>query len=153
MVRAIHYRRLISEQELLPSISSLISDPFASHVIRALFLLFYPSISAANERTSIVRSKKSSKHRAKQGPMTSVFTGSLEDSKEGAKGKAKEVLSAPPAFITMAQKLVENIRSTLSPNEIRALAADKSACPVLVVRWRYHRPLAEANNFLAFTRD
>jgi len=39
----------------------------------------------------------------------------------------------PRSYIGMAKKLLEKLRSTSGPNEIRALAVDKVASPVLQV--------------------
>jgi nucleolar protein 9 len=49
------------------------------------------------------------------------------------KGKGKETLSAsiPPEFRLLARRFVETIRAELGENEVRALAANKVASPVL----------------------
>ena len=108
-------------------------DPFASHVLRALFLLLCPSLPSASDAPSILRSKKSAKHRAKQGPMKSVL---IDDAEQGTKdkGKSREAITYPAEFESMARKFVGKVREELNENEVRALAAEKSACPVLVVR-------------------
>ncbi|EJD00848.1 ARM repeat-containing protein [Fomitiporia mediterranea MF3/22] len=120
--------------ELLPSTTILIMDPFASHVLRSLFVLLCPTIPSATDASSILRSKKSAKHRAKQGPMKSVFTDSSRDADTfNGKGKGKAVFAYPPEFQVLARRFVKEIREKLSENEIRALAVNKSACPVLVI--------------------
>lgn len=109
-------------EELLPAINSLVLDPFASHIIRALLLL----LSLSNESAvPALRSKKSVAWKTKQGPMRSVF---LDD-----KGKGKEVATqqAPAAFRTLARRFVEVLRAELNENEVRALAANNVASPVL----------------------
>ncbi|KAF9474932.1 hypothetical protein BDN70DRAFT_884318 [Pholiota conissans] len=112
-------------EELLPSFSSLVMDPFASHVVRSLLLLLSPNLSSSEESLqSAVRSKKSAAWKARQGKMKSVFS---ED-----KGKGKEILrSTPPEFRQMARKFVEIVRDQLDENETRAMAANKVACPGL----------------------
>ncbi|KAJ3990394.1 armadillo-type protein [Lentinula detonsa] len=117
-------------KELLPSINSLLMDPFASHVIRALLGLLCPSLSrTSSDETSpgTARSKKSAHWKSRQGPLMSVFT--------DKKGKSKEVTarSTLPEFRAMSQKIVEAIRNELGDNEVRALAADKVASPCLLM--------------------
>ena len=120
-------------QELLTNVTSLCMDPFASHVLRALFIVLCPRIpSAADTAVSILRSKKSAKHRAGKGPMKSVFV--EESGLDGdAKGKGKPVDLRPPQFDARARQFTKAMRDGLSANEIRALAADKAAAPLLVV--------------------
>ena len=111
-------------------------EAFASHVLRSLIVLLCPSLGPSDESSqSLLRSKKSAKHRAKQGPMKSVFVGDVEvDSEQGkGKGKAASPEAYPPEFDDMARKIVARIRTEMGANEIRALAANKVACPVLVV--------------------
>ncbi|KAF8164318.1 armadillo-type protein [Pholiota molesta] len=112
-------------EELLPNFSSLVMDPFASHVVRSLLLLLSPNLSASEENSqSAVRSKKSAAWKARQGQMKSVFS---ED-----KGKGKETLrSTPPEFRQMARRFVQMVRDQLDENETRAMAANKVSCPGL----------------------
>ncbi|KJA16110.1 hypothetical protein HYPSUDRAFT_47764 [Hypholoma sublateritium FD-334 SS-4] len=112
-------------EELLPTFSALVMDPFASHVVRTLLLLLSPNLSTSEEGSqSALRSKKSSAWKARQGQMKSVFT---ED-----KGKGKDsVRRTPPEFQQMARKFVEVVREQLDENETRAMAANKVACPGL----------------------
>ncbi|KAF5393695.1 hypothetical protein D9757_000366 [Collybiopsis confluens] len=128
-------------KELLPSFSSLIMDPFASHVIRALLGLFYPSSKHATNESSpgAVRSKKSAHWKSKQGPLISVFFDN--------KGKNKELLehSIPPEFRVMSRTLIEAVRSKLGGNEVRALAADKVASPCLLMLLEVEADLGMAN--------
>ncbi|KAF9563347.1 ARM repeat-containing protein [Agrocybe pediades] len=110
-------------EELLPTFPSLIMDPFASHVVRALLLLLSPNLSNSEETT--VRSKKSANWKARQGQMKSVFN--------DEKGKGKEItkMVSPPEFKEMARRLVNAVREQLDDNEVRAMAANKVACPGL----------------------
>ena len=68
-------------QELTPTFSSLVSDPFASHVIRALLSLLVPKLSTQSTAhgASVVRSKKSAAYKAKQGSFKSVFASPESD--------------------------------------------------------------------------
>ena len=43
------------------------------------------------------------------------------------------IVEVPPEFDNMARKFIRKLRSELSANEIRAMAADKVACPNLSV--------------------
>ncbi|KAM6495360.1 Armadillo-type fold [Amanita muscaria] len=112
-------------QEILPSIGSLIMDPFASHVVRSLLVLLNPSLAGEEALNSSLRSKKSQKWKSKQGPMKPLFS--------EAKGKARQPSgpAVPLKFSQMARKFVESLRKGSSDTEIRALAADKAASPAL----------------------
>ncbi|KAG6849947.1 hypothetical protein H0H93_003319 [Arthromyces matolae] len=113
-------------EELFPSLSSLIMDPFASHVIRAVLSLLSSNSHPTNYNgQGSVRSKKSAAWKAKQGPMKSMFF--------DEKGKSKEVVSPskPAQFKDVARRFVEILRNELGNNEVRALAANKVASPGL----------------------
>ncbi|KAF8164817.1 armadillo-type protein [Crassisporium funariophilum] len=113
-------------EELLPSVTSHIMDPFASHVIRSLLLLLSPNLAASEDSSqSAVRSKRSAAWKSKQGQMKSVF--------KDEKGKGKETVmrAIPPEFRQMARRFVEVFRSQNGENEVRAMAASKVACPGL----------------------
>ena len=106
----------------------MLLDPFASHVVRALFILLDPHLSEfANQQSSAIRSKRSAGFKAKQGAMQSVFDG------DAGKPHHRQV---PDAFLSTAERMLSNIRQSLSPTEIRALAANKVAAPTLQVRTR-----------------
>ncbi|KAJ7179528.1 armadillo-type protein [Mycena filopes] len=112
-------------EELFPVFSSLVMDPFASHVIRALLLLLCPNLATSQETAQhTMRSKKSAAWKAKQGPLKSVF-------KDGNSGGDSRDNAPPEVFTEAARKFVESIRSELGDNETRALAADKVASPTL----------------------
>ncbi|KAJ7725102.1 armadillo-type protein [Mycena metata] len=113
-------------EELLPVFPSLVMNPFASHVIRALLLLLSPNLATSQETAQhTMRSKKSAAWKAKQGPLKSVFNDS-----QGSGADAVD--HAPPEVFTHAAcKFVEALRSALGDNETRALAADKVASPTL----------------------
>ncbi|KAJ7499330.1 armadillo-type protein [Mycena latifolia] len=121
------FTRLIVDvcEELFPVFPSLIMDPFASHVIRALLLLLSPNSVASDETAqNTMRSKKSAAWKAKQGPLKSVF-------KEGYAAGGQTIDAPPEMFTRAARKFVEVVRSELDGNETRALAADKVASPTL----------------------
>ena len=106
----------------------MLLDPFASHVIRALFVLLVPQLSKfADQQSSTVRSKRSAGFKAKQGVMLSVFDDEIGNMHHR---------QAPDAFLSTAKRMLSNIRQALSPTEIRALAANKVAAPTLKVHTR-----------------
>ncbi|KAL1937556.1 hypothetical protein VTO73DRAFT_13051 [Trametes versicolor] len=118
-------------EELLPSFSSLVLDPFASHVIRALLLLLAPDVLGAMDHTngasragSALRSKKSAAYKARQGSMKSVFT-------QGEAQGVQPTKSTPKEFRKAALRFVSALREQLGENEVRALAANQVASPVL----------------------
>ncbi|KZP00041.1 ARM repeat-containing protein [Calocera viscosa TUFC12733] len=110
--------------ETTPSLSAVVMDHFGSHVLGAFLTLLCGdkiplSISAASGG---VRSKKSAKYRAKQGPMTAIIDGP----ESAISGK-----SVPAAFPTMATGLVKQIREHMDANSIRSLASHKAANPLM----------------------
>ncbi|TFY55659.1 hypothetical protein EVG20_g9240 [Dentipellis fragilis] len=116
-------------EELLPSFSTLLMDPFASHVFRSLLMLLSPQLFPAdsNKLQSQVRSKKSASWKAKQGPMKSLFN----DDKEKSKADAGSGKAWPVEFRDAAKSFVQRLRQDLGENEVRSLAANKVASPVL----------------------
>lgn len=102
-------------------------DPFASHVLRALLLLLSPTYSASHKAQSNMRSKKSSAWKARQGTMKSVFA----DNK--SYDHVDSSRSVPNEFHEAATRFVRVLKSELSDNEVRALAANKVASPLLQV--------------------
>ncbi|KAI0637703.1 ARM repeat-containing protein [Trametes polyzona] len=119
-------------EELLPSLSSLVLDSFASHVIRALLLLLAPDVLGAADQTNgasrgssfALRSKKSAAYKARQGSMKSVFV-------EGQPEVSQHAKSTPKEFRQAALRFVTAMREQLGENEVRALAANQVASPVL----------------------
>ncbi|KAH9991655.1 ARM repeat-containing protein [Russula compacta] len=115
-------------EEILPSLPVLIMDQFASHVIRALFLLVCPQVfqsSAPHKSQALVRSRKSVSWKVRQGPLKSIFGDALDKGQTIMEGRQ------PPAFDEVARKYVTMLRTTLDANEVRSLAASKVACGVL----------------------
>ncbi|KAI6033881.1 armadillo-type protein [Pisolithus microcarpus] len=112
--------------EIRPTFTSLIMDPFASHVLRSLLLLLFPiALPGDPIPQKFVRSKKSMAWKAKQGAMKSVF------SNEKGKGSETQNVTVPSQFRDSAVRFMRDIREQVSANEIRALAANKVASPVL----------------------
>ncbi|RDX53030.1 ARM repeat-containing protein [Lentinus brumalis] len=117
-------------EELSPSICSLIMDPFASHVVRALLLLLAPDVLGSlhdnsGKAASGVRSKKSAAYKARQGSMKSVFA-------EGdADVHSKASRSTPKEFRKAALNIISALREQLNENEVRAMGANPVASPVL----------------------
>jgi nucleolar protein 9 len=109
-------------QEIQPDLSTLLHDPFASHVLRALIALLVPQI-APPPSADLTRSRKSSKWKAKQGPMNSMF--SAEEL------TTEQPTLVPPSFEDLSRALLLNIRQKLDENEVRALGASKVAAPLL----------------------
>lgn len=102
-------------------------DPFASHPLRALLALLTPDLFTPEQRASILRSKKSARHKAHQGPMKSVFIADKQQT------TTESVKATPPEFASIAVKFVQAVRGNLGGNEVRALAASSVASPVLQV--------------------
>ncbi|KAG9091763.1 Nucleolar protein 9 [Ceratobasidium sp. 370] len=117
---------LVVCEEILPSLPQLILNPFAAHVVLSLLLLLSPTIAqpvdSTKPHTSLVRSKKSAAYKSRQGSMKSVLESSIEHDTTAA---------VPPSFGEMAGRFVGTLKDALDANEVRALAADKVANPVL----------------------
>ncbi|PVF92971.1 ARM repeat-containing protein [Serendipita vermifera] len=109
-------------EELEPHIVSLLADPFGSHVIQRLLILLNPSLHSMQSRQEL-RSKRSAAYKAKAGPMRSLFESTTTQAHR----------QVPTRFGKISRSLVHTIRDKLSPNEVRALAADKVACPTLKI--------------------
>ena len=101
-------------------------DPFASHVLRSILLLLSPSETNVSQHSS-VRSKKSAAWKAKQGPLKSMF------SSDETTQTSSSFNLVPPTFGATSRRFVELAKQTMDANEIRALAANKVASPVLQV--------------------
>ena len=118
-------------QELRPHFPTLIMDPFASHVVRALLLHLAPNVLGALAEAGgdggKLRSKKSAAYKSRQGPMKSVF----EDVQESA--SRRPTSRVPKDFREVAVRIINALRDTLGENEVRALAANSVASPVLQV--------------------
>ncbi|KAI0676770.1 ARM repeat-containing protein [Trametes maxima] len=131
-------------EELLPSLSSLVLDSFASHVIRALLALLAPSVLGSVDSVPgrsanfAVRSKKSAAYKARQGSMKSVFG---EDGAEQQRTK-----STPKEFRDIAARFVSSLRDQLGENEVRALAANQVASPVLQMILELEASYGEADS-------
>ncbi len=111
-------------------------DPFASHVVRALLLVLASDVLPAEDETNgapsksafAVRSKKSATYKVRQGSMKSVFTES------GDHNQTKPAKRTPKEFRKAAVNIISTLREQLAGNEVRVLAANQVASPVLQVR-------------------
>ncbi|KAF8121342.1 armadillo-type protein [Boletus edulis] len=112
-------------EEVGPGFNSLITDPFASHVLRSLLLLLCPTALPEDSARNSVRSKKSMSWKTKQGQMKSVF------SDDKGKGMYSSTASVPGSFREASDQFLRILRDGLDANEVRALAASKVASPVL----------------------
>ena len=91
-----------------------------------------------------MRSKKSAAYKAKQGPLKSVFTNDSETPVFGTPSVPKELLSLAPRFVTA-------LRENLGENEVRALAANQVASPVLQVCPTLETAPAAVDPYLLFS--
>ncbi|KAF8894312.1 armadillo-type protein [Mucidula mucida] len=106
--------------ELIPSLSILLNDAFASHIVRAILSLLagLPSTMPSN-----THSKKSKQWKDRQGEMRNLFE---------TDNKIEQPV-VPPSFGEKAVTAIRMCRKSLSANEVRACAASKVACPSLDV--------------------
>ncbi|KAJ1308926.1 hypothetical protein OPQ81_004611 [Rhizoctonia solani] len=113
-------------EELLPSLSQLILDPFGAHVLLSLLILLSPQITrhpdSSHPNTSLTRSKKSAAYKSRQGSMKSILSSGAEQTPTAV---------VPPLFKDLAAKFVDALQESTDANEIRAFAANKVANPVL----------------------
>ncbi|KAF8556263.1 ARM repeat-containing protein [Imleria badia] len=110
-------------EEVGPSFNALIMDPFASHVLRSLLLLLCPTVLPEDSARKSVRSKKSMSWKAKQGHMKSVFSNDKESYSSSDR--------VPGSFHDATNQFLRILRDGLDANEVRALAANKVASPLL----------------------
>lgn len=106
-------------------------DQFASHVLRALLILLCPSgifVSMENHHSPSTRSKKSAHWKTKQGEMKSIIS-----DPSGSKPSEPAKRVRPKSFMDMAKRFLNHITQNLGGNEVRALAIDKAASPLLRV--------------------
>lgn len=107
-------------------------DPFGSHVVRTLLSTLSPDYSENQQAShaAAARSKKSAAFKARQGSMKAVVA-------VDHNSKTPSASVAPPAkLVSLAMRMVEQLRTSLSDNEIRALASDKVASPALQMMLR-----------------
>jgi nucleolar protein 9 len=116
-------------QELRPTFTSLILDPFASHVLRALLIVLCPSLAPppTQKHSPAARSKKSAAWAARQGQIKPFLSDPDLPQSSGA-------TVTPDGFSRVAVDFVQLVKNASGENEVRALAVDKVASPVLQVR-------------------
>ncbi|CAM0141460.1 Nucleolar protein 9 [Umbelopsis sp. WA50703] len=108
-------------KELKPQVCTLISDQFASHVIRVLlYVLAGKRIDEENDVKGQLRSKKSQKYRN---------TNNNKDIKASTKASPTRVV--PASFKSMLEELTRELTSGLSETVVRTLAVHRVANPVL----------------------
>ncbi|KAF8314735.1 ARM repeat-containing protein, partial [Clavulina sp. PMI_390] len=124
-------------EELIEDLSSLIMDPFGSHVVRALLSTLSPSPQGEenSSHSASSSSKKSAAFKAKQGSMKAVVSSNQTIS---------TLNPTPPRLVQLANLIVQQLRRSLSDNEIRALASDKVASPTLQIMLRIEAASAES---------
>ncbi|KIJ32368.1 hypothetical protein M422DRAFT_265865 [Sphaerobolus stellatus SS14] len=116
-------------EDIITEVPMLMQNQFASHVLRELLLLLAPAQVSGHRddrHAPTARSKKSAGWKARQGTMKAV----IKDD-QAANGKDSAVKRTPKSFMEMAKKFLDSLRSSSDPNELRALAVDKVASPVL----------------------
>ncbi|KAK4704189.1 nucleolar protein 9, partial [Phenoliferia sp. Uapishka_3] len=120
--------------EILPSLPTLIYDPFGSHTLRVLLLVFSGSPPAIEGRASAERSKKSLVWRKQQGPMKSFLAEPADEQSTSAiaAGKKREV---PPPFadalVSMWESLIGLDEGGPKGEGVRRAAMDAVAGPAV----------------------
>ncbi len=112
----------------MASLSDLIMHPFGSHVIRSILTVLVPSLRGENVHAGHGpknRSKRSMAFKQRQDAMKPIIPG-LEES--------SSLHKVPASFSEMAGRYIETLRGNLGDNEVRALASNQVASPVLQVR-------------------
>ncbi|CAE6465333.1 unnamed protein product [Rhizoctonia solani] len=116
----------VISEELLPSVSQLILDPFGAHVLLSLLVLLAPKITrhpdSSHPNTSLIRSKKSAAYKSRQGSMKSILSSETDQI---------STTVVPESFKDIAARYIDLLRESTDANEIRAFAANKVANPVL----------------------
>lgn len=118
----------------MPELASLFHDQYASHVLRALLSLLaptqLPSGNGPQKHAPSARSKKSASWKARIGPMKPVIPNEFDLSHSAT----ERIERAPPeSFSKMASRILGQFKGVLDGNEVRALAVDKVASPLLQV--------------------
>lgn len=112
---------------LEPYCFSLLSDTFASHVIRTILDMLCGEGLASGE---LNRSKKSSKYRAKN-RLTDATAKERSSITSLRKNGFKPLKTAPPIFSSTLARLVRAITGQITSADLRILAVHPSASPVL----------------------
>ncbi|KAG0228204.1 Nucleolar protein 9 [Actinomortierella wolfii] len=99
--------------------TALISDPFASHVLRVIIHVLAGRAVDDGSSKSIVRSKKSAKYN------------DANNSKVGPGTSQRPTRLVPPQFKEMLHSITESMTSGLSATIVRSLAVHQIANPVL----------------------
>ncbi|KAF8529284.1 ARM repeat-containing protein [Hysterangium stoloniferum] len=127
--------------DVLPELLTLMRDPFGSHVLRTLLILLAPpknlSSSLGQRHAPAASSKKSTSWKARRGPMKAI----LPDQFANSTVPKPEIVE----FTMLAKKFLDRLRSILDGNEVRALAMDKVASPVLQIFIELEASLKESD--------
>ena len=115
--------------EILPSLPTLLYDPFASHMIRILLLIFSGAAPTAEGRLSAERSKKSLKWRKTQGTMKS-FLGA-DDAPAVVEGKRRVPKEFDAALVEMWESLNGLDEGGPKGEGVRRAAMDDVAGPAV----------------------
>lgn len=131
--------------EILPTLATLIYDPFASHTIRILLLVFsgIPCTQSDGTPSRGERSKKSAQFRKNQGSSFGKNWLSDERTESNGKGKGK-TLAVPPSFAQALQDIytaldqldveaatVQGAQTAVAGEGVRKAAMHEVAGPVM----------------------
>ncbi|KAI7869750.1 armadillo-type protein [Spinellus fusiger] len=108
-------------EDIKPVVGGLISQPFASHVVRVLlFVLAGKRIDETNDIKGRLRSKKSAKYKTEN-----------NDTLAKASSKASPSRQVPSSFTAMFRALTKELAIHSSETQLRALSVHRVASPVL----------------------
>ncbi|PKI85623.1 Nop9p [Malassezia vespertilionis] len=129
--------------ELELSFEEMLSNQFASHVLRSLIaLLAGVPISSFDD----LRSKRSAKYRSKEHQRDMMVD-------TGAKTDAPQDFVVPPLFLRMLYQLYDDMHSILQPKKICAIIPDRIAAPTLSVILKLENGLTDGKQSKAWARD
>ncbi|KAG0164059.1 Nucleolar protein 9 [Apophysomyces sp. BC1034] len=108
-------------EDIIPVVGGLISQQFASHVIRVLlFVLAGKRVDETGDVKGRLRSKKSAKYKTEN-----------NDNLTKSSGRASRTRRVPASFKAMFRKLTTELAINSSETEVRALSVHRVANPVL----------------------
>lgn len=117
--------------ELLPTLSTQIYDPFSSHTLRILLLIFAGSVPTQEGRLSAERSKKSRKWRKGQGSMKSFLAPDESAAAGGKVEKRKVPKEFGDALVSMWESLNALDEGGAKGDGVRRAAMDEVAGPAV----------------------
>ncbi|WFD29317.1 Nucleolar protein 9 [Malassezia sp. CBS 17886] len=125
--------------EMEPALEDMLSDAFASHVLRSLVALFSGVPIAA---LGDMRSKRSEKYRAKERRRGTVST-----KQEAAD---KEYYTVPSRFLAILLRLYQSVAKKLTGTRLQELLPNTIAAPALSLLLRLESGLADGGKSLAW---